>query len=126
MSNARTAAASFLKLRTRHINMPKYHPIDVRYKGPSTAYRGSAKQHKSSFQPTAKASSANEKHHSAASPSPWSNMKEKRQGPATPPVALSSYNARASTSKSTANGPITAKSIYMIIAGIFLLSLFLR
>jgi hypothetical protein len=23
--------------------MPDYHPIDVRYKGPSTAYRGSAK-----------------------------------------------------------------------------------
>jgi hypothetical protein len=125
MSNARTAAASFLKLRTRHINMPKYHPIDVRYKGPSTAYRGSAKQHKSSFQPTAKASSA-EKHQSAASPSPWSNMKEKQQGRAIPPVAPTSSNARASTSKSTANGPITAKSIYMIIAGIFLLSLFLR
>ncbi|MDX8349632.1 hypothetical protein SLH49_16730 [Cognatiyoonia sp. IB215446] len=24
--------------------MPKYHPIDVRYKGPSTAYTGSAKK----------------------------------------------------------------------------------
>jgi hypothetical protein len=36
--------------------MTKHHPIDVRYKGPSTAYRGSAKQPHTASLPTQKTS----------------------------------------------------------------------
>jgi len=97
--------------------MSKYHPIDVRYKGPSTAYRGSAKQQKSTFTAVAKASQT-----AKSSPSPWGGAKTTAPEPATP----SPSGTKASASKEATRSPITLKNIYLVLAGIIFLSLFLR
>ncbi len=99
--------------------MPKYHPIDVRYKGPSTAYRGSAKQHTSSFKKVVKPSKTT-KSEPAAAPSPWDGAKDKPQQQA------ASSDKAGSTPKDTTGKPISVKSIYAIVLGIIFLSLFLR
>ncbi|MDB4111981.1 hypothetical protein N9571_05455 [Yoonia sp.] len=99
--------------------MSKYHPIDVRYKGPSTAYRGSAKQQKSTFTAVAKASTT-----AKSSPSPWDGAKTTVPEPATPAPAPS--GTKASASKEATRSPITLKNIYLVLAGIIFLSLFLR
>ena len=104
--------------------MKKYHPIDVRYTGPSTAYRGSANRKPSSFHKVVKAPTAKTTKSSAASP--WENSvtgADSRQ--TTTPSSAPSKTAKPANNKETgAAKPI--KNGYLIILAIIVLIAIMR
>ncbi len=118
--------------------MTKYHPIDVRYKGPSTAYRGSSKRPSGTMtslrdETSKQPAKANPATHAGKQHSPWDGQ-TKRQA-ATSPSMTSQENQRSTASISPTAGGIggvfstvfglmrTIKNIYLaIIVLIFLMA----
>jgi hypothetical protein len=105
--------------------MSKYHPIDVRYKGPSTAYRGSVKRPSFSQQGQTKAAD-NTKLVTTAVKSPWRGTagKPKARLAQAPAPATSKVSDQAQDKVTKAG--TTGKSWLWIIAAIGIVLVYLQ